>query len=469
MRTLKICLFVILTSLLFPFCKKEFSLEEGIKKFGAGDWEFKEGGVQFVGPVDTAYILKLAGNKKSLNIEGTSLNGQQRFYLHVLEDDSLTNGTFKASLMQADLLYKSPAKTIYQADQLVGEFVINIINLSDNHITGTFSGDALDSLSGITTITEGKFSANINLANNTGIGGTASTGNLGSAAGSCTPVVISGSYTKGIAMDSSNNILVQVNVTKAGNYNISTNLVNGVKFSSSGSFAITGMQNVLLQAVGIPANAGNQVFTVSYGAGGCNFSLNFATNSASLDYFPTTANSNWKYSLIGGGTADSLFIKVMTYSPTIAGNDYKSLNANSIPPNAVSDTQYYRKAGADYFQYIDFSTVLPFDGPVLGEYIFLKDDVPMGTTWQSSDFSGFVSTVPVTLNIKMTILEKSVPVTIGSKNFADVIKVKYEYFVSLDPTTPVGTEERWFARGVGLIHDDLFASAAYDIAGFNVF
>lgn len=469
MRLLKISFFVATCALLFPFCQKEHSLEGGVKKFSVGDWEFKAGGVQFVGPVDSAYIVKLAGNKKSMVLVGTSLSGIQKFYLHLSAVDSFRNGTYKASLLQADFQYKAPAKTIFHADQLIGEFEVTITDLSNNHITGIFSGAAQDSLSNITDVTEGKFSAGIDLGNNTVSGGINATGNLGSAGGSCTPVVVSGSYTKGIAMDASNNILIQVNIAKAGNYNISTSLVNGVKFSSTGTFSIVGQQNVQLQAIGIPTDAGNQVYTVTFGSSTCNFTLNFATNTASLDYFPMTPNSNWTYYLVGGTSSDSIHTKVMAYTPTFSGNQYNSLNTNSIPPNVVSDTEYYRKSGSDYYQFVDFANVLPFDSPVLGEYIFLKDNVPSGTSWQSADFSGSVAGVPVTFNIKMIILAKNFPANIGSKNFTDVIKIKYEYYLSTDPTTPVATEERWFARGAGLIHDDIITVSTYDIADYTIY
>jgi len=425
MRFLRTSLFLAIISVSLSNCQKEYSLEGGIKKFAAGDWEFKEGNTQFVGTIDTAYIQVLAGNKKKMNLIGTSLNGTQTFHLNIYTADSFLLGYYKASLVETDFQYRDPAKTLYLADQQVGEFVVNISELSNNHITGTFSGDALDTLSSIKAITEGKFSADINLGNNVGTGGTNATGNLGSSAGTCTPVVISGSYTKGIAMDATNTVLVQVNVATPGNYSISTNLLNGVKFTRTGNFTTAGVQNVLLNAVGIPANSGNQIYSVSFGSSSCNFSLNFATDNASLDYFPTTANSNWTYSLQGGTSNDSIKTVVMAYTPTFGGVEYQSLNTNTIPPKPVSDTQFYRKPGGDYYQYVDFSNVIPFDNPVIGEYIFLKDNVSTGTSWQSPDFSGFIAGIPVTLTIKMIIVAKNFPFIILSHIFSDVINVKY--------------------------------------------
>ena len=64
--------------------------------------------------------------------------------------------------------------------------------------------------------------------------------------------------------------------------------------------------------------------------------------------------------------------------------------------------------------------------------------------YRVSQCTGFIDT---------TISAKAVPATIGTLIFSDVIKVTYQYFLS--PAIPVATEERWFARGVGLIYDNL--------------
>jgi hypothetical protein len=118
-----------------------------------------------------------------------------------------------------------------------------------------------------------------------------------------------------------------------------------------------------------------------------------------------------------------------------------------------------------------FSNIIPFDQTVEGEYIFLKDNVASGTTWTSPNINGTVSGIPVTGFIKMTILAKAVPVTIATFNFPDVIKVKYEYFITGN-STPVETDERWFAKNAGEIHHSINSvslTATYDIGGYQIF
>lgn len=71
--------------------------------------------------------------------------------------------------------------------------------------------------------------------------------------------------------------------------------------------------------------------------------------------------------------------------------------------------------------------------------------------------------VSYTIFLKMTLLAKAVPVTIGTFNFPDVMKVKYEYFITAAPGTPFFTEERWFARNIGLIYNSLNDGSTTDI------
>jgi hypothetical protein len=93
----------------------------------------------------------------------------------------------------------------------------------------------------------------------------------GGAPGTCTGVVVSGTYAQGVALTASNTISIQVNVTTAGTYTITSSATAGITFSKSGSFASTGIQTVVLTGTGTPTASGIQNFTV--GAPGCNFSI----------------------------------------------------------------------------------------------------------------------------------------------------------------------------------------------------
>ena len=300
----------------------------------------------------------------------------------------------------------------------------------------------------------------------------AAVGTLGGSGGSCTPFAIAGLYTQGITLNATNTVQIQVNVASTGTYSISTNSVNGVAFSSSGTFTAIGMQSVTLTGSGLPVNAGSQSFTVTFGGTSCTFGITFLPGvMASGDYFPLTLNSNWTYSLVGGTSFDSIQNVVIGYSPTVGSNTYNTIASFSVPPSGAIDSNYYRKPGGDYYEYVFYSTIIPFDQPEAGEYIFLKDNVPAGTIWTSPNISGTVGGVALTAYIQMTLLKKAVPVTIGNFNFSDVIEVQYQYF-EVGSSTVLETSQRWFARNVGEIYNTATGSGGtttYNIANYQIF
>ena len=571
MKPLKSTFYLFLVVIFFNACRKEYSLENGGAQTSSGTWEFKDSLKQFQGNMDTAYIEAPSGINKVLHLIGTSLDGSQTFSMN-LYADTFKTGTYKASLFQSSFDYTIPAKTLYQADQLIGEFIVNVTSFGNNAISGTFSGTAMDSAGNIKNLSEGKFTSTIGTGSTTGSSGvlgdssgfcapvtlagtfvqgvaltsantvqvevtvavagaysitsntvngvtfskagtftspgvqtvqltgsgtptnsgdqnfTMSYGNsqcgfkinfgnpasgiLGAGGGNCTPITIAGVYRQAVALGSSNTVQIEVNVTTPGDYTITTDAVNGVSFSKSGTFTVAGVQSIFLTGIGTPVNPGIQAFAITFGASTCNFNVTFEAGvMPSGDYFPLTGNSNWTYGLVGGTSADDIKTTVIGYSPSIGGNTYNTIEANTVPPSAPLDSEYYRKPGGDYYQYVNYTNVVPFDGSVEGEFIFLKDNVAAGTTWVSPTISGTIGPLPVSAFIKMTILEKGVAVTIGSFNFQDVIKVQYEYFITGDPN-PVETDERWFAKNVGEIHDsfsDGTTTNSFDIIDYQVF
>ena len=144
MKLLKITSYFFVVVIFFSACRKEYSLEGGNLKVPSGTWEFSDSLKQFQGDMDTAYIEFPAGTTtKVLHLIGTSLDGSQSFQMN-LYADTFKTGTYKASLFQSSFNYTTSAKTLYQADQLVGEFIVTVTSFSDNFISGTFSGTAID-------------------------------------------------------------------------------------------------------------------------------------------------------------------------------------------------------------------------------------------------------------------------------------------------------------------------------------
>lgn len=562
---------------LFYSCQKEYSLEQMVT--AAGTWQFNDASKLYEGNIDTAYI-ETVGTTKTLNLIGRSTDGQQNFFLNLYTTDSFTVGAYKASLFQADFLYNTQAKTLYQADNFIGEFIVNITAIGNNSITGTFSGDSEDSAQVIKPLTLGKFTSRINLSGNGtggGGGGTPAVGTLGSASGVCTPTSNTGTFTQGVTLTSGNTAIVQVNVTTLGTYTISTNTVNGVSFSKTGTFTTLGAQNVVLNGTGTPVSSGNQTFTVTFGTSTCTFVINFAAGQAPAtgtlggapgacasftpagtytqgialtaantvqvqanvatigaytistaavngvtfsasgnftttglqnltltgtgtpvasgaqnftvtfgtstctfsinflpgtpppvgDYFPTNAGAFWAFGNVSADPADSFMISVAGGTKTIGTQTYSVFLYDDIPSSGSGDSLFYRKGGGIYYENFNVESLIGVPGtPPNVEYKFLDENVAAGTSWQSPNFTVTDQGITYTLYIKMTLTAKSVTATSGVVTSNDVMKVKYEYYLTsaaLPAPVIFFTEERWFAKGIGLIYNSFDDGSGADI------
>ncbi len=432
--------------LLLHSCSKEFSVEEGGTNLPVGNWEFADSLKGYAGNIDSAYILTTA-TAKELHLDGKSNDGSQNFRM-VLYGNSFDLGTYKASLFQSSFNYSTTAKTIYDANQLNGEFIVNITTINNSMIIGTFSGTAADSTNVPRTLKNGKFKATFGGQ----ITGSPSSGILGETAGVCKPAVISGVYKQGAATTSANTVQMEVTVAIPGSYSISSNSVNGVTFSAKGTFVNAGVQNVTLVASGTPAFPGDQSYIVTYGTSQCGFTITYlAGTTVAGDYFPTTQNSNWTY---GDNVSDSFSLKVLNYTTAFNGKSYQAIGTfRPVTASVATDTNYVRKPGGDYYTYVDYSSFLGFasifDKSYFIDLVFLKDNVAKGTTWQSVTVNATVGGMPVSSYIKSTILDKAVPVTVGSLPFQDVIKVKNDMYMG---GVVLGSVEIWYAKNVGQIY-----------------
>ncbi len=88
--------------------------------------------------------------------------------------------------------------------------------------------------------------------------------------GECLPSSIIGIFSAGTALNATNAMQVTVDFTTVGTYLITTDTVNGYFFRGVGLVTGTGETQVTLAAVGTPATAGSNTFTVRYGASVCN-------------------------------------------------------------------------------------------------------------------------------------------------------------------------------------------------------
>jgi hypothetical protein len=286
-------------------------------------------------------------------------------------------------------------------------------------------------------------------------------GTLGGAPGSCTPVIVSGIYVIGSSLSgTSNNVQIQVNITTAGAYNITTSTVAGISFTGTGTVSVGPNQNINLIASGTPTASGPQTFTVTFGTSTCTFVVNVQPS----DYFPRTANNNWSYEWDNVAN-DSLLRFAITATNTNPFGTFNIFmeNDGSAPP-AGDSSGYYRRSGGDYFEYFDLGAI-GLDNTEWVEYTFLKDNVPAGNSWTSTGWTNAVSGTPITFRFKDSVEQKDVAISqttsLGSITYQNVIVIVERIQLQVGPawvdaTSVFGYAKYYFARGVGLIKLELF-------------
>ncbi len=108
----------------------------------------------------------------------------------------------------------------------------------------------------------------------------------GGAPGNCSNATVAGTYTTGTALTATNTVTIDITVTTAGTYTVSTGTVNGIIFAGSGSFAATGLQTITLSGSGTPASPG--VFNYAATNNGCSFPITAVAGTVATDFIKCT-------------------------------------------------------------------------------------------------------------------------------------------------------------------------------------
>jgi hypothetical protein len=286
-------------------------------------------------------------------------------------------------------------------------------------------------------------------------GGGTALGELAGDSSTCANITVSGVYGVGLVLTDSNKVEVEINFTQPGTYVISTDTVNGIYFTKSGIITTPGITRITLEGSGTPTVVGVYPFTVSFKDSYCTFGLNVyevatATND---DYFPTSTASNWTYlsSDPGATPADTILVTSTGTSANIGANTYSVFTQKG---GFGLDSAFYRKGSGNYHTItdIDAAGITTSITPV--EYIILKDNVAVGTTWESPEAAANIDTVSVKIKLSLAIAEKNVNILLDNKVYQNVIKVRTTELILVPGTSyaPVISYESWYAKGIGLIN-----------------
>jgi len=190
-------------------------------------------------------------------------------------------------------------------------------------------------------------------------------GTLAGSPNACAPITVAGGYTPGAVMGAGNTATVQVNVTTAGAFTITTDTVAGVWFTYSGALG-AGPQSVVLTANGtIPAatTTGDKTFKVNLGTSTCTFPVTVAApgvatlGGAGGACTPITVNGTYNTgTALGAG--NTIVVNVTVTTPgvfnittnTVNGYSYAfSGNIAATGPVTLTGTGTPVAAGTDNF------------------------------------------------------------------------------------------------------------------------
>ena len=268
-----------------------------------------------------------------------------------------------------------------------------------------------------------------------------------------------GVYTAGVMVGATHTVTLNVNVTTPGPYTINVPAVNGVSFSGSGTFTAATNTQVTLTASGSPTAASPPAYnyTVTSGTSSCTFSITVAAPAPvpNLDYVPQTNFSNWSSRLVGGTPADTTYIQVSANSKTFGPNSYKIFEIKDM--GVPTDSVYNRKSGGLYYQYIDGNLGV-LTNPINKEYMVLDSNAIIGIPWTANFGPNVAMGFPLSnIRVDAQILARGETQTVALITYNNVIRVKYTYTATVIGLgdIPVAEEERWFARGIGVIKSSI--------------
>lgn len=212
--------------------------------------------------------------------------------------------------------------------------------------------------------------------------------------GDCNPITIKGVYKAGSALADTNYVDIEVNVSKAGSYTISTDTVNGYSFKGTGNFTSAGTNQVRLKASGKPLLDGDDIFEVQFDTTSCSFSVSVLPGN--------TPSGPAAFTLSGSGGN--------CMNAAVAGNYVKATaattaNTVSIEVNVTTPGTY--TISTNSVNGIQFSGTGVFTAPGVQTAVLKAS----GTPTNSGNFNFSVTAGMASCAFSVTITDTAPPVT----------------------------------------------------------
>ena len=285
--------------------------------------------------------------------------------------------------------------------------------------------------------------------------------------GNCQAITIRGNYVADTVLTDSNYVLVKVITTSPGRCKITTDTVNGMWFIDSVYSLSVGTQTIKVKGFGKPILQLASTFTVNFDSTYCSFTINvagpppLATNN---DYFPTTINSNWTY--LDNSVSDTVRTTVTNYYATDPTTGYSYSIFYSTSPQ-YTETLYYRKDGnGNYFTYGQLA-----DSSNAVDYIFLKDNVGVGSVWESPEMATQMVGIGK-VKVHFTIKTTDSTYTLNGTPIPHVIKVQEDYMYYMNGAYQINfTDYSYYAKNIGWLATDYlsYPQFNYDIKRYAIF
>ncbi len=278
--------------------------------------------------------------------------------------------------------------------------------------------------------------------------------------GNCSTAEVRGTFRADSTLSDSSYVNIHVNFITTGKYYFTSDTINGMWFLDSGYALVSGPTVIKLKGFGQPILPTVSNFLINNNSHGCGFII---AADAGDDYLPSTDASSWRFQYIpavqsiSGATIDSFDVKVTP--PQII---YNSKNYIQYATSLL-DTFYFAKQSNDYYEFgtLDFDYTFVFDKvDNFIEYIYLKTNQPVGTTWESPTIgvnygaAWGLPSVSGTVKDVFTIVSENTTHAVAGNTFQNVIGVRRDIMFQATGTTSyikVMDGTAWYAKGIGLI------------------